>query len=119
MTNSQFGSRWYWFASVLQAVLMMDFLAGYPCMILNGSSIFLTIPESAAPGKVFRTLDMIEGDSSAKGNINLRLKDPNPYFGLDGATKGLVLLKSIDREALEAKVYDRDCLHFLKKSFAN
>ncbi|OQV18002.1 putative Cadherin EGF LAG seven-pass G-type receptor 2 [Hypsibius exemplaris] len=91
--------------TLVLGILLVDLPAtsGYPCMILNGSSIFLTIPESAQPGKIFRTLDMIEGDSSAKGNINLRLKEQNQYFGLDSATKGLVLLKSIDREALEAK----------------
>ncbi|XP_055349192.1 protocadherin Fat 3-like isoform X2 [Paramacrobiotus metropolitanus] len=72
-------------------------------MVQNGSSIFLTIPESFSPGKSFKTLDMIEGDASAKGNINLRLKEPNRYFGLDSQSKSLILLREIDRETLEAK----------------
>lgn len=73
-------------------------------MVKDGSSIFLTIPESFPPGRVFKTLDMIEGDASPKGNINLRLKEPNPYFALDGVSKNLLLLHQIDREFLESKV---------------
>ena len=74
-------------------------------MVQNSSSIFLTIPESFPPGRSFKTLDMIEGDASAKGNINLRLKEPNPFIGLDSATKSLVLLRTLDRETLDLRVF--------------
>ncbi|GAU90836.1 hypothetical protein RvY_03198-2 [Ramazzottius varieornatus] len=96
-------SRLCWLTWITFLFLKIRHTMGSPCMVKDGSSIFLTIPESFPPGRVFKTLDMIEGDASPKGNINLRLKEPNPYFALDGVSKNLLLLHQIDREFLESK----------------